>query len=63
MALLTDTPGTADDLRDAERIASLPVLMRGIGFQCAGRCAPVAYWASWADALQPALSNNRRLGG
>ena len=51
MALLGEIPGTADELREAESMASLPMRMGGLGLRSAGRCAAAAYWASWADAL------------
>ena len=35
----------------AERIASLPMRLGGLGLRSAKRMAPAAYWASWADAL------------
>ena len=51
LALLGEIPGTADELREAESMACLPMRMGGLGLRTAGRCAAAAYWASWADAL------------
>ena len=58
VALLGKTPGTADELQDAEQIASLPMRMGGLGLSSAGRCAAAAYWASWADALHMISQRN-----
>ena len=35
----------------AQQLAALPMRMGGLGLRSAARCAPAAYWASWADAL------------
>ena len=32
-------------------LATLPMRMGGLGLRLAVRCAPAAFWASWADAL------------
>ena len=62
-ALLGEVPGTAEEVREAERVARLPMRMGGLGLRSAVRCADAAYWASWADALPminertPAIGN------
>ena len=48
-ALLGDFPG--DRELDAQQLSTLPMRMGGLGLRSAERCAPAAYWASWADAL------------
>ena len=40
------------DDEEAHRIATLPMRLGGLGLRSAVRCAPAAFWASWADALQ-----------
>ena len=34
-----------------QQLSTLPMRMGGLGLRSAARCAPAAYWASWADAL------------
>ena len=36
----------------AQRIATLPMRLGGLGFLSASRMSHAAYWASWADSLQ-----------
>ena len=52
VALLGETPGTADELQDTEQIASHPMRMGGLGFM-GGR----------TPHDQPAQSTHRCLGG
>ena len=47
-ALVGEVSDTAEEVREAERVARTPMLW---GWQSAVRCADAAYWASWADAL------------
>ena len=61
--LLNELPRSGEELRDAENVAKLPMRMGGLGLRWAERWADVAYWASWADALEminqrvPAVAN------
>ena len=48
-ALLGDIPG--DRELEAQQLSTLPMRMGGLGLRSAERCAPAAYWASWADAF------------
>ena len=44
---------TRNDLRfEAQRIATLPMRLGGLGLRSASRMCHSAYWASWADSLQ-----------
>ena len=52
-ALLGDIPG--DRELEAQQLSTLPMRKGGLGLRSAERCAPAAYWASWADAL-PTIS-------
>ena len=56
--ILGRLPGDAIQKNVAERIATLPMRLGGLGLRSAARTAPATYWASWADAM-PMLS--RRL--
>ena len=49
--LLKEVPGSEQELRSAEEVATLPMRMGGLGMRSASRCAHAAYWASWLDAL------------
>ena len=49
--LLGEMPGSTAELGMAKDLASLPMRLGGLGLRSAGRTAPAAYWASWADAL------------
>ena len=44
--------GVIPEDEEAHRIATLPMRLGGLGLRSAVRCAPAAFWASWADALQ-----------
>ena len=57
-ALLGEIPGTVEAIQDAQRVASLPLRMGGLGLRSAERCAHAAYWASWADALHMIAQRN-----
>ena len=50
-ALLGAVPGTEEQISTARDITTLPMRLGGLGLRSAGRIAPGAYWASWADAL------------
>ena len=50
-ALLGALPGTEEQISTARDITTLPMRLGGLGLRSAGRIAPGAYWASWADAL------------
>ena len=41
----------AEDEEEAGSISTLPMRMGGLGLGSEERCAPAAFWASWADAL------------
>ena len=56
--ILGRLPGDVTQQEVAERIATLPMRLGGLGLRSSDRTVPAAYWASWADAL-PMLS--RRL--
>ena len=49
-ALLNGVPSDAEP--EAKQLSSLTMRLGGLGLQSAERCAPAAYWASWADAIQ-----------
>ena len=51
--VLLDGLPAADETIETEshQLATLPMRMGGLGLRSAVRCAPAAYWASWADAL------------
>ena len=51
-ALLGALPGTEEQITIARDITTLPMRLGGLGLRSAGRTAPGAYWASWADALR-----------
>ena len=36
---------------ESQQLSTLPMRMGGLGLRSGTRCAPAAYWASWADAL------------
>ena len=36
---------------ETQQLATLPMRMGGLGLRSAVRCAPAAFWASWADVL------------
>ena len=50
-ALLEGLPGDVEQKTWAQRIATMPMRMGGLGLRSATRMSPAAYWASWADAL------------
>ena len=50
-ALLGELPGSAEEVKMARDLATLPMRMGGLGLRSASRTAPAAYWASLADAL------------
>ena len=37
---------------EAHALATLPMRMGGLGLRSALRCAPSAFWASWANSIQ-----------
>ena len=37
---------------EVHALATMPMQMGGLGVRSAVRCAPAAFWASWADAIQ-----------
>ena len=41
----------AEDEEEAGNISTSPMRMGGLGLRSGERCAPAAFWASWADAL------------
>ena len=43
---------------EARSISTLPMRMGGLGLRSAKRCAPAAFWASWADALPMIAERN-----
>ena len=45
------------------RQAQLPLRFAGLGLRNSARTAPAAYWASWADCLQPLTQRYPELGG
>ena len=49
--LLHGFPGDHHQQNTANRIATLPMRLGGLGLRSASRMAAGAYWASWADAL------------
>ena len=49
-ALLNGVPSDAEP--EAKQLSSLPMRQGGLGLRSAERCAPAAYWASWADAVK-----------
>ena len=51
--VLLDGLPAAEETTETEshQLATLPMRMGGLGLRSAVRCAPAAYWASWADAL------------
>ena len=55
-ALLGETPTESED--DARKISTLPMQMGGLGLRSAEQCRPVAFWASWADALPMIAKRN-----
>ena len=61
MALLGETLGAADDLQDAEQLATLTMRMDGHGLRSAGRCNATAFWASLADALHMISQRNQTI--
>ena len=48
--LLNGVPSDAEP--EVKQLSSLPMRLGGLGLRSAERCAPAAYWASWADAIQ-----------
>ena len=48
----------AEDEEEARNISTLPMRMGGLGLRSAERCAPAAFWASWADALPMIAERN-----
>ena len=48
----------AEDEEEARNISTLPMRMGGLGLRSAERCAPAAFWASWADALSMIAERN-----
>ena len=50
-ALLEGMPGDVEQKTWAQRLATMPMRMGGLGLRSATRMSPAAYWASWADAL------------
>ena len=49
--LLEGLPGDVEQKTWAQRIATMPMRMGGLGLRSATRMSPAAYCASWADAL------------
>ena len=49
--VLLDGLPAGDEVAEIQELATLPMRMGGLGLRSAVRCAPAAYWASWADAL------------
>ena len=48
--LLGGVPDECEE--EAHALATLPMRMGGLGLRSAVRCAPSAFWASWADSIQ-----------
>ena len=44
--------GIPQEDEEARQRATLPMRMGGLGLRSAARCAPAAFWASWADSLE-----------
>ena len=44
--------GIHQEDEEARQRATLPMRMGGLGLRSAARCAPAAFWASWADSLE-----------
>ena len=44
--------GIPQEDEEARQRATLPMRMDGLGLRSAARCAPAAFWASWADSLE-----------
>ena len=55
-ALLGEIPTERED--DARKLSTLPMRMGGLGLRSAERCAPAAFWASFADALPMIAKRN-----
>ena len=55
-ALLGEIPTESED--DAPKLSTLPMPVGLLGLRSAERCAPVALWASWADALPMIAERN-----
>ena len=55
-ALLGEIPTEGED--DARKLSTLPMRMGGLGLRSTERCAPAAFWASWADALPMIAKRN-----
>ena len=55
-ALLGEIPTEGED--DVRKLPTLPMRMGGLGLHSAERCAPAAFWASWADALPMIAKRN-----
>ena len=49
--LLDKLPADETTETESHQLATLPMWMGGLGLRSVVRCAPSAYWASWADAL------------
>ena len=45
-----------------QRQAQLPLRLAGLGVRSSSRTAPAAYWASWADCLQPLTERYPEMG-
>ena len=60
VTLREENQGDGADLR--RRQAQLPLRYGGFGLRSSVRTAPAAYWASWADSLQPLSRRYPQLG-
>ena len=60
VTLREENQGDGADLR--RRQAQLPLRYGGLGLRSSVRTAPAAYWASWADSLQPLSRRYPQLG-
>ena len=54
--LLGEIPTEGEN--DARKLSTLPMRLGGLGLRSAERCAPAAFWASWADALPMIAKRN-----